>query len=149
DWAEFRRITAVCIGWGVGGGVPGTDDFLRRRSRVDGGAGVFLVFSPELRKPWGLPILVREGTEALFPSRCGAICRQSVGAAQFDAHLIAGLRYPQPSSGGDAVNWEAIGAISEAFGAAGVVVSLIYLGVQIRQNTRSVQAATFQSVSEA
>ncbi len=34
------------------------------------------------------------------------------------------------------MNWEAIGAIGELIGAAAVVVTLIYLAVQIRQNTR-------------
>jgi hypothetical protein len=47
------------------------------------------------------------------------------------------------------MNWEAIGAIGEVAGAAGVVATLIYLAVQIRQNTRSVEAATYQSVAES
>jgi hypothetical protein len=46
------------------------------------------------------------------------------------------------------MNWEAIGAIGEAVGAVAVVASLVYLAVQIRQNTKSVQAATFQSIAE-
>jgi hypothetical protein len=33
------------------------------------------------------------------------------------------------------MNWDAIGAIGEVLGAIAVVVTLIYLGVQIRQNT--------------
>ena len=33
------------------------------------------------------------------------------------------------------MNWEAIGAIGEILGAAGVVVTLVYLAYQIRQNT--------------
>jgi len=37
------------------------------------------------------------------------------------------------------VNWEAIGAIGEILGAAAVVLSLIYLAAQIRQNTRQVE----------
>ena len=32
------------------------------------------------------------------------------------------------------MNWEAVGAIAEALGAAGVVVSLIYLASQVRQS---------------
>jgi len=36
------------------------------------------------------------------------------------------------------MNWEAIGAIGELIGAAAVVVTLIYLAVQIRQNTRQI-----------
>ena len=35
------------------------------------------------------------------------------------------------------MNWEAIGAIAELLGAIGVVLTLIYLAIQIRQNTRS------------
>ncbi len=42
------------------------------------------------------------------------------------------------------MNWEALGAIGEIVGAAGVVVTLGYLAIQIRQNTRSVRAAAFQ-----
>jgi hypothetical protein len=40
------------------------------------------------------------------------------------------------------MNWEAIGAVGEIVGAAAVVVSLVYLAVQIRQNTRQVQEQT-------
>ena len=47
------------------------------------------------------------------------------------------------------MNWEAIGAIGEIVGGAGVIATLIYLAVQIRQNTRSVEAATYQSVAES
>lgn len=34
------------------------------------------------------------------------------------------------------MNWDAVGAIAELLGALGVILSLAYLGVQIRQNTR-------------
>ena len=37
------------------------------------------------------------------------------------------------------MNWEAIGAIGEVLGALGVVLTLAYLAVQIRQNTRSME----------
>jgi hypothetical protein len=33
------------------------------------------------------------------------------------------------------MNWEAIGAIGEVLGALAVIVTLVYLAVQIRQNT--------------
>ena len=46
------------------------------------------------------------------------------------------------------MNWDAIGAIGEIIGAAAVLGSLIYLAVQIRQNTRSVEASTMQNLSE-
>ncbi len=38
------------------------------------------------------------------------------------------------------MNWEAIGAVGEVLGALGVVVTLGYLAVQIRQNTNSMAA---------
>lgn len=44
------------------------------------------------------------------------------------------------------MNWEAIAAIGEILGALGVLASLIYLATQIRDNTRSLQAASLQSV---
>ncbi len=46
------------------------------------------------------------------------------------------------------MNWDAIGAIGDAVGGLAVVASLVYLALQIRQNTRSVEAATYQSVAE-
>ncbi len=42
------------------------------------------------------------------------------------------------------MNWEAIGAIGEIVGAAGVIATLGYLAIQIRQNTQSVRASAFQ-----
>ena len=44
------------------------------------------------------------------------------------------------------MSWESISAIGEIVGAVGVVISLIYLAVQIRQNTRAMKA---QSAREA
>ncbi len=44
------------------------------------------------------------------------------------------------------MNWEAIGAVAEAVGAVGVILTLAYLAVQIRQNTKSLRATTSQSV---
>ena len=40
------------------------------------------------------------------------------------------------------MNWDAIGAISETLGAIGVIVTLFYLGTQIRQNSRLLRAST-------
>ena len=42
-----------------------------------------------------------------------------------------------------------LGNIGEFVGAIGVIASLVYLAVQIRQNTRSLRAATYQSLAEA
>ena len=42
------------------------------------------------------------------------------------------------------MDWDAVGAISEIIGAIAIVITLIYLAVQIRQNTASVRAAGYQ-----
>ena len=47
------------------------------------------------------------------------------------------------------MNWDAIGAVGEILGALGVLASLIYLATQIRDNTRSLQAASLQSILNA
>lgn len=51
------------------------------------------------------------------------------------------------------MNWDAIGAIGESIGAAAVVISLVYLGIQIRQgaaltrlNTKAMHARAFQDL---
>ena len=46
------------------------------------------------------------------------------------------------------MNWEALGAIGEIVGAVAVVLTLCYLALQIRQNTREVQLNTFQAITE-
>lgn len=44
------------------------------------------------------------------------------------------------------LNWEAIGATGEILGAAGVIFTIMYLAVQIRQNTGATRAATAQNL---
>jgi hypothetical protein len=44
------------------------------------------------------------------------------------------------------MNWDAIGSIGEVVGAVGVVLSLAYLGIQIRQNSRATEEEIFQSL---
>jgi hypothetical protein len=46
------------------------------------------------------------------------------------------------------MNWEAVGAIAELLGAAGVVVTLVYLSVQVRQNSREIVDSRTQRVFE-
>jgi len=47
------------------------------------------------------------------------------------------------------MNWDAIGAVGEIIGALAVFLTLIYLAIQIRQNTKAVHAsANHVSVSE-
>ena len=47
------------------------------------------------------------------------------------------------------MNWDAIGAIGEVAGAIGVIVTLLYLSIQIRQNSKMMKANSKQSISEA
>ena len=44
------------------------------------------------------------------------------------------------------LNWDAIGAIAESLGVIGVIVTVVYVGVQIRHNSQAVQGATEQSL---
>lgn len=42
-----------------------------------------------------------------------------------------------------------LGALGELLGSLGVIVSLLYVSTQIRQNTRSMQASSYQTVVDA
>lgn len=46
------------------------------------------------------------------------------------------------------VNWDALGALGEIVGAVAVVVTLVYLAVQTRQNTEAVRHAFTRGVME-
>ncbi len=43
------------------------------------------------------------------------------------------------------MNWDAAGAIGEIIGALAVFLTLIYLALQIRQNTKAVQASAIDA----
>jgi hypothetical protein len=47
------------------------------------------------------------------------------------------------------VNWDAIGAVGEVLGAAGVIISLLYLAVQIRGDARAKRASAVHEQSGA
>ena len=47
------------------------------------------------------------------------------------------------------MNWEAISAVAEVVGVIAIVVSLIYVSVQIRQNTKVARAATRQAIADS
>lgn len=47
------------------------------------------------------------------------------------------------------MNWEAVGAVGETVGAIGVVVTLIYLAMQIRQQNRESRIAAVHELNEA
>jgi hypothetical protein len=46
------------------------------------------------------------------------------------------------------MNWEAIGAVGEILGAAGVIITLVYLAGQLRQNTRALRSESYQHWNE-
>ena len=46
------------------------------------------------------------------------------------------------------MNWQAIGAVGEVLGAGAVFLTLIYLAVQIRQNTGALRSSASQAVHE-
>ena len=46
------------------------------------------------------------------------------------------------------MNWEAVGAIGEVVGAAGVIATLGYLAIQIRQNTKALRTDSYRAWSE-
>jgi len=45
------------------------------------------------------------------------------------------------------MNWDAIGAIGQVLGAVLVGITLIYLALQLRQNTSALQSSTFLAIS--
>jgi hypothetical protein len=45
------------------------------------------------------------------------------------------------------MNWEAIGAVGEVLGAIGVIATLGYLALQIRQNSNTVRSSIRQAIS--
>lgn len=46
------------------------------------------------------------------------------------------------------MNWEAIGAVAELISGIGVLATLIYLAMQIRQNTESVKESNFRNQTD-
>ena len=46
------------------------------------------------------------------------------------------------------MNWDAIGAVGELVGAAAVVITLIYLSSQLRQNTRTIRLSSTKAITE-
>ena len=49
------------------------------------------------------------------------------------------LGSPNYAAGVAGLNWEAIGAVGEILGATGVIITLIYLAVQVRQNSHQIE----------
>jgi hypothetical protein len=47
------------------------------------------------------------------------------------------------------VNWDALGAVAELLGALGVIATLGYVALQVRQNTASTRSSSYQSAITA
>ena len=47
------------------------------------------------------------------------------------------------------MNWEAVGATGELIGSVAVLATLVYLAIQIRQNTRSLKAASHHAITDS
>jgi hypothetical protein len=47
------------------------------------------------------------------------------------------------------MNWEAVSAIGQIVGAVGVIISVIYLALQVRSNARQTRLASMRSMSDA
>ena len=47
------------------------------------------------------------------------------------------------------MNWEAVGAIANLLAALGVIATLIYLAIQIRQNTKAVRSSSIQNLVQS
>ncbi len=46
------------------------------------------------------------------------------------------------------MNWDAIGAVGEILGALAVVITLVYLSIQLRQNTKALHSTATQSAHD-
>ncbi len=64
-----------------------------------------------------------------MPQRPSAACATQLSARSVIRH-------------GPSVNWSTLGALGEFIGGIAVVISLVYVGLQIRQNSHSVRAAS-------
>ena len=49
----------------------------------------------------------------------------------------------------EAINWEALQAISEALGLVVVIASLIFVGLQVRQNSEEVRSSSYHGVTDS
>ena len=47
------------------------------------------------------------------------------------------------------MNWEAAGALGEILGAIGVILTLVYLAIQIKRNTAALRVNAMQDLSQA
>ena len=46
------------------------------------------------------------------------------------------------------MNWDAIGAVAEALAAIGVLITLIYLAIQLKQNTAALKGSSFDNFTQ-
>src|SRR5262249_16561466 len=55
------------------------------------------------------------------------------------------IRYPQPSGGGDAMNWDAVGAIGQVVGA----LALVFVLMQVRYARADMRRSVLDSMANA
>lgn len=98
--------------------------------------------------PTGRPLLARAAT------LCAHCCHNVV--SRFNAHSDwqQTLRLPviiachRGLARAEMMSWEAAGALGEIIGAIAVLLTLAYLATQVRQNSRSLRAASYQAWAE-
>lgn len=44
------------------------------------------------------------------------------------------------------MNWDAVGAVAESVGALAVIITLVYLTLQLRQNTKAIEHSSYRAV---
>jgi hypothetical protein len=54
--------------------------------------------------------------------------------------------YPNFGEKENDMNWDAIAAIAEVIGVVGIIVSIAYLGIQVRQSNRVAEDTSFQGI---
>jgi hypothetical protein len=77
-----------------------------------------------------------QSSELVQNERKLGMTNQGLIRAKDEVTIGSEILPPDLLGGGD-VNWDAIGAIAEAIGAAGVIASLLYLASQVRGSTRA------------
>jgi hypothetical protein len=73
--------------------------------------------------------------------------RRKQTSGRYRLKVDYGLSLPKMYNFGGVMNWDAIGAIGETIGAAAVVVSLLYLAVQIRAQNKQSRLSALHEMS--
>jgi hypothetical protein len=85
----------------------------------------------------------------LQPTADGSQNLSACSTGGSEAAGVNGLAGTRQETIGGKMNWEAIGAIGEIVGGAGVIISLLYLAIQIRKDARARRANAIHEQSRA